>query len=485
MTLMDRRQLLRSLALGAGSLPLLDLGRRGLRPGGRLAHAADGAPKRLLLIADPFGFHEGTGMASVGKPGGPDAPARHNFGGTTEVTPEFTLLGLSQPLEPVKKDLVMVVGLEQTPHKNDDLHQSGYRNCFTAADYDPKSFRTKGPSLDVVLDQKIGRVTNPSLPSLALDVQVGQDHQFFWQTDGTPRPTNPDPFDVYAKLFANLTGGTSSGPDPKLVALLARRKSVLDVVAQDLGDFKRRLPAEDRVRADAQLDAISTLEARLGKAAGAPVQGCAKPVQPAKFDLRSGKNHLEILRLQLDNIAAAFACDLTRIASLGIDANYGCDFAPVNNVKLPHDLSHDFRDQHVAWRRAHNEAIAAFAQKLKNIPEGSGSMLDNTIIVIGSDITHGHTHRHSVFFVIGGKNLGINVGNWLGFREGITTNNTRFGGTPHGQMLASISTAMGNPTDYFGSRTWLDIDGPGKDAGGGQDNGGNVPAGLLPGLLRG
>ncbi len=426
-----RRRLLQSLALGAGGLSFA--GARGL-PRAEAA-SAPSAPKRVVFVMSMHGLHENTGWRSFAAPGtGPT---------------DFAFAGMTTPLEPLKGDVVVLDGVALRPSLAGDQHISGYTSFLTASIVTDTGKPT-GMSVDQYLAQKVGRQVTPKFPSLATGVHFNGGYVSFLN-DGSSVPVTDDPYAVYRKMFADVTSTPGAAPDAALTDRLMRRKSVLDGVARDLTSFRKRLPPEDRLRADAQLETLRTLEQRLSTGAGAPPVGCRKVDPKAGVNLKDSRLHAEVSQLQFDVLTAAFACDLTRIVSFVFDTAHGCNFAPVGRNDSLHTLSHDFRDTFVLGRRVHFEQIAYFAQKLKAIPEGTGSMLDNTIIFVGSEISQGHQHERMPFLTIGGKNLGVRGGRYLTYPGGRpTAKQGREGAATQAQLYVSFLNALGLPDTHFG-----------------------------------
>jgi hypothetical protein len=260
--------------------------------------------------------------------------------------------------------------------------------------------------------------------------------------DGTIVPATENPYTAYDKLFGALPvqGAT---PDMAATNRLALRQSVLDNISKDLTRFRARLPKEDRARADAQLDAVRTMEQRLSTGLGAPAR-CGKPALAEKVNVKDSKALRDVSRMQFDLLTAALACDLTRISTvMYFDWRadpYTWNFAPVNVPTYLHDLSHEHRDAFIVAKRVLFEEVVYFAQKLKSMPEGAGTMLDNTLVVCMTEISTGHTGRRIPWVTIGGKNMGVRVGRYVKVPDG----------SPHNMLLVSFLQAMGLTDTAFG-----------------------------------
>lgn len=266
----------------------------------------------------------------------------------------------------------------------------------------------------------------------------------------------------YEKMFSAIPDqGKVAAPDPQALKRALLRGSILDGAAKEVEAFRRTLPAEDRARADAQLDAIRTLEGRLANGGERPAPGmaCKRPTTPAvKLDPKATKTYPQLLQTSIDAVVAALACDLTRVVMLGCDLTQTdgpTDYAPLNDVNAEHALSHDYREKFEKLRGWYMEQVAYLLDRLAAIPEGDGRMLDNTIVLFATEISRGHTHDRMPFFTAGGRNLGVNVGT---FHKLPIVHQNPFPqrsdkGYPHGRLFTSIINAMGLPAESFGIPT--------------------------------
>jgi|GEM_PF-6618527 len=455
---LSRRSLLRTLALGAGVAPVLpNLGRHFLSP----AHAATGGIRRIIFFLNPNGLPE-TGDAEVARSWVIDPGA----------TFKDSKLGyMFAPFERHRDNLVVIQNVDPYHVEKPggaDSHTHAMMQMLTG-NSEGALGRASVASIDWHLSQTVGKMLTPQFPMLMTGIQC--DGSTCTMLDNGERyfGHNMNPYDLYQKLFANLvqSGDMNAGPDPKLLARLARRKSALDYVAKDLTQFQKRLSGSERERAELQLASIRTLEQRLGTGVTMPggvgAAKCGKPVltpQGLQWQPPNSRNVPELALMMNDIVVAALSCDLTRIVSM---VNYGggnhattCNFAPVNKTQVSgvtysgqgwHSLSH--YDPHVNHYRAAkvwlSTVVADLADKLKAIPEGDGTMLDNTLIFVSSEHGFGHGHNSLQLAIIGGKNMGVKVAQHLkcgdfGFGKG--TKSTR--------LLVSLLNAMGVPAEKWG-----------------------------------
>jgi hypothetical protein len=261
--------------------------------------------------------------------------------------------------------------------------------------------------------------------------------------------------DVYNKYLMGL-GDSTGMKSPALVKRLRTRGFVLDSVAKDIEAFRKTLPAEARERADVQLGILQTLSAQVNKSMNAPVKACGA-MKPETLSTGNSALFPQISRMHLDVLLSALACDVTRVGMLGFrgtpHAGPQMNFDPVNRSDLHvHTSSHTdiAKDGGKAFRSFKALCygmIADFAEKLSLIPEPAtgGSMLDSTIIVIGTGIGAGHSQSGLQFISIGGKNLGIKTGRFLK----LGTARAQYKGVRVNKVWTSVMNAMGISGDTF------------------------------------
>jgi hypothetical protein len=271
-----------------------------------------------------------------------------------------------------------------------------------------------------------------------------------------------DPVAAYAKIFANLT---TTGPSPEMLRRLARRKSVLDAVSSDVNAFVKRLPVEDRLRADAQLGTIQAMEAQIALAQKA--SACAPPTMAPSMDYTDPVNLPTAIRGLTDIAVSALACNLTRVVVLAQSSQYWapqCAYAPVSQPDSGyHSLSHGVHDGSaqcsapnlpgaqglwVTERQFLHQLVAELAQKLQNIPESGGTMLDHTIILVPSEngVYNGHNFNDLCWTSVGGKGLGVKTGQCMQLGTNCSESG---GGVPVQRLFVSILNALGIPDQTF------------------------------------
>jgi hypothetical protein len=264
---------------------------------------------------------------------------------------------------------------------------------------------------------------------------------------------------VFSRLFGGVAPTATQSPrpadptgrlDPRLSA--AAQRSILDLVSREIEAIKGMVGASERNKLDAHLTSLRDLEKTI--ADPPPIAGDERtsvPTSACKPSLGAASDALGVAApLQAELIYQALACDLTRVATCVYlhsgDGNTTFPFIGVNrghhgmqhdSMKLGGAVQKDFNKVQ-SWFMSH---IAALARRLKATPEGSGNMLDNTIIWWFSDMTHGwHGGGPWMPTFVCGKAGGL-------FRTGRIHD---CGGAYHHRLLTTFARAMGLTIDSYG-----------------------------------
>jgi len=431
----SRRNVLRAASGALLALPVLPSLQRQARA------EASAAPKRFVTMYTPNGvIHDGWWPTAV----------------TSES--EFTLSFSHEPLKAYKDRLLILGGLEMKVALEGagGPHQRGIGGLFTNMQLGEGVFvdgcgRTAGWANGISIDQKIAAAIGTTSPvaSLQLGVRATENDvqgRISYSGPGTPLPPLTTPLDVYKRVFEKFLPPPTSPDDDAAKVLLAQRRSVLDAVASEFAALDSRLSAQDRQTLDQHLTMVRDVERRLSLGIGE----CAKPDAPPALDPVSETDMPKIAELQLDLLALAFACDLTRVASFEIST-------ALNRIRYPwlmslgegHALSHsgasdaDAKAQLLSRQNWHASLIARLFDRLAAVKEGEGSVLDNTLLFWGNEVSMGTTHSHdNMPFLIAGGDWYFRTGRYVQYTD--TTKNS------HGDLLVTLLNAMDVPDTTFG-----------------------------------
>ena len=399
-------------------------------------------PRRLVIIYTPHGT-----VYDKWKPMG------------TETS--FTLGPILQPLSPHQSKLVVLDGLKITHSRvTAPAHTEGMCLVWTGSNLtDGTAFHEQqyfldwvdGPSVDQYVAQGLASPTK--YRSIELGVRAGGNSPVSRMIfSGPKQPVQPeiDPWRAYDRLFGGFT--PPAGAPPMIDPVSARRARVLDVVKGQLGRLQPKIGASDRAKIDAHLTAVRDLGKLLTTLPVVAMPAmCTKPTLPAPVPIWEAPGSPQLLTAQLDLMASVLACDLTRVMSL--EYRYGDNDDDVytwlgltNGHHTTSHLGDSDADAQASLTKIYTwyaERIAYFLSKLASIPEGNGTVLDNTLVVWGSEIGKGNTHSfEKIPFVLAGGAAGnLRTGRYLQYQN-----------VEHNRLLVSICQLMGLPNvQTFGS----------------------------------
>jgi Protein of unknown function (DUF1552) len=427
---LTRRHFLRAAGGAAVALPLLS----SLRAGA----ASETFPKRLVLMYTPNGVI-------------PDAWWPKNV--TNESA--WDLNTIHQPLAAFKDRLLFLSGVDLTITNTvgpGGLHQRGIGALFTGQQLQSGELfvdgcgQRAGWANGISVDQEVAKTLAVGTPitSLELGVRATENDvqgRIAYAGAGAPLPPMNDPSEVFQRLFSGF--GQNSD---QLAELRSRRRSVLDTVQAQFKSISAKVSTEDQQKLQAHLSLVRDLEGRMAST-GNGSASCVAPAVPAVLDPASEDDMPTIAGLHLDMLATAFACDLTRVASFQISTSLNHIRYPwLNSMGEGHALSHegpsdaDAFAQLVLRQTWHSQMLANFLERLSQIPEGSGTVLDNTLVLWGNEVAEGNTHSHlNMPFVMAG-------GGWY-FRTG---RSLQYSSASHNDLLVSVLNAMGVEATTFG-----------------------------------
>ena len=427
---LTRRRLLSALGPTAAALPLLQ--------STRAAAVEPAFPKRVLFVFSPNG-------------------TIYNEWQPTGTVSDFQFKRILKPLEDHKKDLLILdnVKNEAAHHGPGDGHMQGMGTFLTATELlmgtqfkcggtDPCSGWGGGISIDQYIAEKLNLSTK--FKTLELAVRAGGASiwsRMAYAAADRPIAPNEDPTAVYTRVFGDFQIDTAGLQRSK-----NERKSVLAFVNKRMKALQPKLPAEDRLKIDAHLEALRDVERRID--VGGASNGCVKPDAVVKYDAAANDNFPKTLKLQTDLLVRSFACDMTRVATLQWSRSVGGERFKWLGIgdRDHHDLSHDgdsaadSQDKLTKINTWYAEQFAYLLAQMKLVKEGAGTMLDNTVIVWGNELGKGNAHsRTKIPIVLAGSCGGyFKTGRWLQYKD-----------DSHSNLLVSVANAMGVQTQTFGN----------------------------------
>ncbi len=443
---LSRRTVLRGLGGSAIALPWLEAMSL---PGGGVAAAAPGIsasgfPKRYLNWTTGNGF-----LPPIWNPSG------------TETS--FTMRPVHASLEPFKKDFVIVAGLNmaacQTSKAGGDYHSRGQCSMLSGTEslVNVSNNGLGGESRSsggITIDQEIAKRLAPKTKFTSLEMGFhsagGAYGTASYLDAGKPLPAAKDPVQIFNRIFGGGTGGGAVGDPMAAARIKEERKSLLDSIGQTYQGLLPKVGAADRDKLDSHLTQIRELEMRLALAPAAGSTGggggCPKtPTAPG-----SGLSQPDTAKALVDLMAMAIACDLTRVGTMQWGWTTNNDVYSFLGVSRGHhDMSHDGDDVAATVASLTKietffmDQLGALATKLKAIPEGNGTALDNTLIMHATDLSrgkNGHTFGGIYRGLLGHAGGALKTGRLL-----------RYNGDADNKLLVSILNMFDIPATTFGN----------------------------------
>jgi hypothetical protein len=425
--MITRRRLLQLGGAAAVSLPLARLA----------AHATPGRAKRLIIFYFPDGI---AGASQNGEPS------------------LWTPGELLAPLQPYQSKCVFFRGLSMGG-TDSGSHPGGAKKLLTATD------GGNGISIDQRLASTVGANDPFRLLYLGAQANVNNasgDKHISYVAPGFTTPPEDSPVAAFNRVFGNAgttTGGGGSA-DPRSV----RRLSVLDNAKGELEALKSKLGSTEKTKLDLHLDAVREIEMRIQALGGSqPTASCTSPsIDAAGLDaatLYAPERFPQILRAQIDVMVQAMACGMTRVGVIQAshhtselimsrfmntqmyDPGFDMRSHQASHYGATHDLAHREYKAFVLQVKWWVEQFAYLLSQLAARPEGQGTMLDESLVLLCSEIADGNTHLHDDMpFVLAGGGSGT-------IRTGQTMN---VGYRRHGDLLVAIANAMGDNIASFG-----------------------------------
>ncbi len=304
------------------------------------------------------------------------------------------------PLEPLKSKVNVIHGLFNKGAMGLGIHPPQTGSLLTGAHLEKGAVLHSGISIDQMIANHVGQDTLQSSMVLACEQPITGFHEsnfslaysshISWQSPDSPVPNECYPALAFDMLFENRGS---------LVNI-----SILDRVRERADRLSRKISAGDNTKLDEYMTSVREVEKRVegmrkaqdkahedAKGQSKPVWAMERPANGLPEDLR------EHARLMCDLIAIAFQTDKTRVASLIISRDLSAMYYPFLEVKEGHHgASHsNNNDAYERITRFHVQQYAYLASKLDSMPEGNGTVLDNSCLMFLSNLWIGRTHNNS------------------------------------------------------------------------------------------
>ena len=328
------------------------------------------------------------------------------------------------PMEPLKTKMNVIQGLFNKNSTGVGIHPGQTGNILSGASLQRGAELKGGISVDQVLAARLGQQTVQPSMVLGCEQPITGYHEtnfsmaysshISWQN-----ATSPVPMEVYPSLaFDSLFDNRGN----------RRNQSVLDRVREEAASLGRRTSSADRTRLDEYLTSVREVEKRIerqrvqqNKAADRAKHGGKSVVTMKRPDNGLPEDIREHMRLMCDVIALAFQTDKTRVGTLLLCRDISGLFYPFLDVRnAHHSASHNDRSED--WEkisRYYCSQLAYLAGRLDAMPEGEGTVLDNSCLLWVNNMWSGSRHDSTKVPLLTAGGLGgrLKTGRILDYTE--------------------------------------------------------------------
>ncbi|MFN3151544.1 DUF1552 domain-containing protein [Bremerella sp.] len=448
---LSRREMIRNSSFGVGALVLSPI----LKQIRAQAEGIKSPPRFVFLV-------EGNGL-NPGQVTPPEIKRKTKSAEMVDVSLEdYSLPESLSPLQAYRDRITLVHGLSGKVTgggHSTDFGALGVYNCGSGVG---NSGSPQGETIDLAIAKNLGGI----FPHLCVGISDKPEHSVIYNCSawgrGKPVPTICNPMTSYSHLFGSVAGENSK-------AEFQAKTNLLDFLRDDVKRLQQLTPGSEREKLESHLagyEEMRNRQSRLGE-----IEGTLRQVAPPRTDKFQSEVETDRLDAQFDVAAAALIGGLTNCVTIasGVGNPYfsvrfdGLGIG-IGKHGIGHGGSYDglnAGELMVKIRKFHFELMAGLMQKLDSVPEGNGTMLDNTVIVYLSDAAEGHHSRcwEWPFVLIPGKNTGLQGGRYIDYPY--------YGNNGHreiGNLYATLLTVVGEEREYFGVRDAM-LDGSSSGSG--------------------
>jgi hypothetical protein len=265
-----------------------------------------------------------------------------------------------------------------------------------------------------------------------------------WRTPTTPLPMEINPRKVFERMFGQ--GGTAA----ERAARIQEDRSILDAISQEASSLQLQLGPSDRQMMSQYLENIREIERRIQRAEQSQSdEDLQLPARPAgvPFDFE------EHVRLMYDLMVVAYQSNVSRVITFMVSREVSNrTYTQVGVSDGHHAISHhqnreEKMEKNVRIQTFNVDMFSEFVAKLKQTPDGDGNLLDNMVLLYGSNMSNSNAHDH---FPLPNLVLGHAGGRMKGGRHLRYPDHT-----PMTNLLVTMLEKVGVKQDTLGDSTGL------------------------------
>jgi hypothetical protein len=347
----------------------------------------------------------------------------------TKVGRDFDFPFILKPLEPMREHVTVVSGLRNKGGESSSPHgiiEETWLNCVSPRKRDAKT--GVGITADQIAARYLGKET--SLPSMELCAEPGGMISFRAPNQPLPMESNP------RKVFFEMFGQGDTNEERR--DILKTTDSLLDYVKESTASLNKKLDAADRTKVSEYLDSVREIELRVQR-----LEKNAQSVDLPGAPLGPPEDFGELVGVQFEMFALAWQTNRTRVVTMKMVEEASMRTYPNLGVhEAFHPTSHwgGFPERVANLRliqNYHTAVFAKFVQRLKEMKEGDGSVLDNSIILFGSNMANSDAHNNDPLpQALIGRGGGVKGNQHLHYKQD----------TPHANILATMLDRAGVPS---------------------------------------
>ena len=308
----------------------------------------------------------------------------------------FEFTPILEALKPFRDQINIISGLAHAAADTSAVHSLSPTTWLSGVR--PKATQGEdalaGTTADQIAAQKIGKDTQ--LPSLELGTEdrsgmsgsCDRDYgciymnAMSWRTPTMPLPIEINPRKAFERMF---------------VVRSQEDASILDAVKAQVSDLQRDMGVKDRSTVNDYLDSIREIEKRIEKAGTNPAAGDpAQPPPPSGIP----ESYEEHVKMMYDLLVLAYRANITRVSTYMVARETSNRTYPKLGVPDGHhEISHhqnlpEAIKKNIKIQIYHVGLFAQFLEKMRSTPDGDGSLLDNSIVLFGSNMSNSNLHDH-------------------------------------------------------------------------------------------
>jgi hypothetical protein len=368
----------------------------------------------------------------------------------------FEFTPILKPLEPFRDRLNVVSGLGHRAADTTAVHSLSPTTWLSGVR--PKATQGvdafAGVTADQIAAQAIGQ--DSPLPSMELATEdhsglIGSCDRDYgciymntlsWRTPETPLPMEINPRKVFERMFGQ--GGSAA----ERLARIQEDRSILDAITKEAASLQLLLGASDRQTMNQYLENVREIERRIQRAEKS--QGDEDLLLPARpagvpFDFE------EHVALMYELMALAYQANITRVITFMVSREVSNrTYTQVGVTDGHHAISHhqnraEKMEKNVRIQTFNVNQFKGFLDRLQQMPDGDGTLLDHTLLLYGSNMSNSNAHDHFPLpnLVVGGAAGRMKGGRHLKFADH----------TPMTNLLVTMLDKVGVKQESLGDST--------------------------------